>query len=929
MAYIYDKFQTDIINSFIKKSEQKVLSSNNIADLNINNVSEILDKKFTDVSDMEIIKEVFDVTLLQHNSNNENGVYYPKNSIVNEFKNIRLATTTESTQGYALLSGFREKKDLFIIKTTRNTIDNDNSLYEYFIGTYGINGLRKYIPNFCYTFGMFRCEPLDIKSNSDIADKLCKNTGGRNYVIYEKIPGETLQDVIINDDVSKYLFSYILQLYLALQVAYEKIGFVHYDLHPGNVMIRKLKTPIELDYDIGGVTYRVKTDAIATIIDYGFSHFVYGGVQFGGQNIADYSVSVTTTPCGFDMFKLMGFVVHLLYAIYGHTEPFVLFFRDLYGYYPDQYKIIESWDDENELKRQFINARNQFWHLPEDNPFYYNEPIEFVKWAINKKFVKNDTLTIIDKDDYKNSTNFIEEYKKVLDKGDLYNVNHKKTHNVALIYKDEKSNIVNSYKISNINEFIDKFENTLTDSCITDIKQGLKYLSDVTMKNSYIYSQNDKKINDHFNNYLSLYKYLEEEYNKLYENMRSKDLLELEYYKHDMTIIKDYCNKYQDYAKFVYCSKWSDEIPLNKTYKSRYYNFKKVYKAYKMIYSEKIFSQLFISVSMFDPNLYKMFGDENTDKLLSFNLSRYQYSMYKMIHQNTIVSQDVQSKMSNFVLSCIKTIVKNGGLDLIYITPCTNIQISSLSYMSMLIGEKTNSLLDKIIKKYINPQGTSKLLSNHVTIEDNEFYKIAENYRYNSIRSDITGLVENYIDEIFSTTRVSATTTYLDIDGGNGRLSKIIGNNFGIDSDKIICIGDNSKDHTTIDRFSISSSLPFPDNEFGLVTMFHGFQSIENMTSACIEIERVLKKDGYLVIRENNCSSDRQKTICDIDKIFMNRYANDISLDENTIYIHNLLSTYRTRESINSTLKKAGFSLVHIIDKGDNITGVYYEIFKK
>jgi hypothetical protein len=78
-------------------------------------------------------------------------------------------------------------------------------------------------------------------------------------------------DRLKNKQVSiKHLQSILFQLIYTFYV-FEKIEFVHGDLHRENIFINKLKKPIDLYYQIKGITYKLTTDWIIKIYDFDHS----------------------------------------------------------------------------------------------------------------------------------------------------------------------------------------------------------------------------------------------------------------------------------------------------------------------------------------------------------------------------------------------------------------------------------------------------------------------------------------------------------------------------------------------------------------------------------------------------------------------------------------------------------------------------------
>lgn len=163
------------------------------------------------------------------------------------------------------------------IKTISDNRSNDSendgpNIHESFIATHSINKLLQYIPNFVYNFGLYKQE-------------------SKLVVISEFIEGQTLKDYIASSDwnIQDYLFI-LIQIALALQVAQNLTGFVHWDLSTWNIMIHRLKFPIEYEYVLErGNIYKIKTSIIPIIIDYGKSHVVYNGEHYGYVNMFEIS----------------------------------------------------------------------------------------------------------------------------------------------------------------------------------------------------------------------------------------------------------------------------------------------------------------------------------------------------------------------------------------------------------------------------------------------------------------------------------------------------------------------------------------------------------------------------------------------------------------------------------------------------------------
>lgn len=151
----------------------------------------------------------------------------------------------------------------FVVKTTNDPQKIKEHIHEAFVGAKCINNILKHIPNFAYIF--------DIYQNNYI------------NVVVEYIEGQTLSSYIKSTDfkISEYLII-LIQISLAIQVAQKLYGFVHYDLTPWNIVLKKYDKPINIDYIIGyNNIIRVKTTIVPMIIDYGKSHMIYKNTHYG------------------------------------------------------------------------------------------------------------------------------------------------------------------------------------------------------------------------------------------------------------------------------------------------------------------------------------------------------------------------------------------------------------------------------------------------------------------------------------------------------------------------------------------------------------------------------------------------------------------------------------------------------------------------
>lgn len=150
-----------------------------------------------------------------------------------------------------------------IVKETSNKEKIKEHIHEAFIGTKCTNELLKIIPNFSYIFGL----------NTHMKE----NSIARIDLIKENVIGKTFDEYILSQEFNfqEYL-SIILQLCFALKIAQDKFSFVHYDLTPWNIILKRTSTQMTFDYVISHKKIiRVKTSVIPVIIDYGKSYVNY------------------------------------------------------------------------------------------------------------------------------------------------------------------------------------------------------------------------------------------------------------------------------------------------------------------------------------------------------------------------------------------------------------------------------------------------------------------------------------------------------------------------------------------------------------------------------------------------------------------------------------------------------------------------------
>ena len=116
--------------------------------------------------------------------------------------------------------------------------------------------------------------------NSFVLEKLgdISNFAPLNY-----IPGEddvTFSKFLVNCSYSDYT-NILVQVFFALQVAYEKCDYTNYDLQGDNIIISQLEQKVQIKFEFKNTTVYLTTDKLATVKDSSCAHVLDGKVHHG------------------------------------------------------------------------------------------------------------------------------------------------------------------------------------------------------------------------------------------------------------------------------------------------------------------------------------------------------------------------------------------------------------------------------------------------------------------------------------------------------------------------------------------------------------------------------------------------------------------------------------------------------------------------
>lgn len=162
-----------------------------------------------------------------------------------------------------------------LVKRTCSKDSNDkikNLYHSYFIGKFCINPIINELNNFSYTYS------ISVQEDKEDKEEL--------YHIQEYIQGDSLYKWLENESLNlRDLVTIFIQICFILKKSQELIGFIHYDLYPWNVIVKKLNNKKDFYYSLESGVYKINTNFDIKIIDFERSTAIYEGVKYGVNNL--------------------------------------------------------------------------------------------------------------------------------------------------------------------------------------------------------------------------------------------------------------------------------------------------------------------------------------------------------------------------------------------------------------------------------------------------------------------------------------------------------------------------------------------------------------------------------------------------------------------------------------------------------------------
>jgi SAM-dependent methyltransferase len=325
----------------------------------------------------------------------------------------------------------------------------------------------------------------------------------------------------------------------------------------------------------------------------------------------------------------------------------------------------------------------------------------------------------------------------------------------------------------------------------------------------------------------------------------------------------------------------------------------------------------------------------------SYNMMLGSYSsIYKMYVDNF-------KEVSEYVpVDSIKNIKSYELSSLDYYPPYTLSQFYSLRKLYNRQNDLKN-LITKIIFYWADDSvNTSKIINSileesaHIGEDLDVFSKLRKIHEQNKTNTHFDRGAQRIKDlkmiGFFSLLTINSSFKYLDFGGGNGELTSSIARYLKLNKEQVFVSDVQSwfgtqnvleyQKNVTL-RYITTSFLPFEDESLDLVSAFQVFHHIKNMDTTLKEINRILKVNGILLIREHDCDNNGTRTLIDLDHTIREVCIKD---DINIDILHDYDDKYYGVDELSNLIQMYNFtssSLKYSNPRGP--TRYYYKIFKK
>lgn len=191
--------------------------------------------------------------------------------IVEDYFNPIQKFGRESANGAAYKVGWEGVEEwISVMKIAKGSAKEDADLFHELAVGLALNKLRAEVPYFMYVWGGFYCERpknTQLSCHSEDKDKIT------TLALFELIYGKELDEWMKSGEMTpNECIEVVLQVAYAIYLAQKNFKFMHFDLHGGNVLVRKLPQKVTFELKLtNGDIIKIKTKFIPQLIDYGMS----------------------------------------------------------------------------------------------------------------------------------------------------------------------------------------------------------------------------------------------------------------------------------------------------------------------------------------------------------------------------------------------------------------------------------------------------------------------------------------------------------------------------------------------------------------------------------------------------------------------------------------------------------------------------------
>lgn len=871
-------------------------------------VKTIIETQYRDEPDMRLVKDVLDYLFSLYTRDPSSSSFeqqkqqqppsplFPllQHEVMNLLHQLTLIPVS-SAIGYTAFSDFLSFSKAFVIKTPRENPQNDynlDMLYEYFIGTMCTNRLRQWVPNFMYTFSLFECNSLPFIQNQEKNgidnSQICASTQRlRYYLVLEKIEGQSLSSFLTQATIHDYsrILRYMFQILMALQIAQDKYSFVHSDLHTGNILLRpsSLRSKEIVQYELDGVTYEIETDLIPTMIDFGYSHFIYRGIPLGIVPNEQYGVDPIATMTGIDMYKL---IMGILVALFLHRQyelfDAISWILDYYADKEDMYGVQSIYEREYKPDMfKHVSMRTQsIEHLNEAMTSMAEKFMSFEKSAVRlMKTSPRDLFAWMKQHKSKLWGQLFREYPKTIPLSRIEQEYHAKW-NLYSIFRlppslspmisctphDYQSWIVNQYTLSRFQSIQSKFSVPFSPSFVSSLRQ-LKNQNETREKE---YKKNDtdyeqKTISELKSIYPSIH--LSELYHELEQCKSIPDMFQL--FSH-LRPVDAFLSIYDQYH--IFFTEYAERFQPT-SIDQWYYGIKHFRTRVQQIWSELWFRNLEIFLAKFS-----YFQNQDREEIRSYfslpsskekNIERLRtlyHEMFPVLQETVYYFPDIRHvipKMESSIVQYAREMYRVIQQP-VYLPPRTQSQF-------FMVQHRMNDI-HSLLQPYLhisNSDILSNLLTIHQNDSDDEIFHTLEEYRNPTLPCSCSGMNAAIVEPIVrDQTQHDISFKHLHI--GWEPDVREIANRLGLNPKDILCVcplflsSSSSSSSSTKSENQVmvfDKSLPFPDKMFSSVTCFQVLHYYtEQVPPLLSEIYRVMKPTGVFLLQEYHVNTQEMSS---------------------------------------------------------------------